>query len=84
MINGLFLLVRDAPEADRAVVEQTECGRLEVGERRGGRGLQPRFHLRPFVYGLQGGRDPETLRMVYEADPSVRLPIFLLLMILDH
>jgi peptide/nickel transport system permease protein len=35
------------------------------------------FHLRPYVYGLKGGRDPETLRMVFEPDPTQRLPIHL-------
>lgn len=33
------------------------------------------FSLRPFVYGYQGKRDPETFRMRYEIDPSQRLPI---------
>jgi peptide/nickel transport system permease protein len=42
---------------------------------------RPRFfseegvHLRPYVYGLKGERDPETLRMRYAPDPSLRLPI---------
>lgn len=29
----------------------------------------------PYVYGLQGGRDPRTLRMVYEIDPAVKYPV---------
>ena len=33
------------------------------------------FHFRPFIYGLQGRRDPETLRMVYEEDESIQYPI---------
>ena len=33
------------------------------------------FNFRPFVYGLKGRRDPETLRMVYEEDASIRYPI---------
>jgi len=33
------------------------------------------FHLRPYVYALKGGRDPETLRMVFELDKTQRLPI---------
>ena len=33
------------------------------------------FHLRPFVYGLKGERDPETLRMRYTADTSKIYPI---------
>ncbi len=34
------------------------------------------FHLRPFVYGLKGERDPETLRMRYTADTSKIQPIY--------
>ena len=30
---------------------------------------------RPFVYGLRGGRDPETLRKIYAVDKSVRYPV---------
>ncbi len=30
---------------------------------------------RPFVYGLKGGRDPETLRKIYAEDRSVRYPV---------
>ncbi|MEA3345746.1 MAG: ABC transporter permease [Chloroflexota bacterium] len=33
------------------------------------------FHLRPFVYGLKGKRDPESLRMVFEVDKTKRYPI---------
>ncbi|MBV7327971.1 ABC transporter permease [Chloroflexi bacterium TSY] len=29
----------------------------------------------PFVYGLKGGRDPRTLRMVYEIDEAVKYPV---------
>jgi len=34
------------------------------------------FHLRPFVYGLKGKRDPETLRMVFEVDKAKKYPIY--------
>ena len=34
-----------------------------------------RFHLRPFVYGLQPERDPVTLRWKYRDDPAVRHPL---------
>ena len=33
------------------------------------------FHLPPYVFGLKGKRDPETLRMVFELDETQRLPI---------
>ena len=33
------------------------------------------FHLRPFVYGTKGKRDPVTLRMVYEEERTVKHPI---------
>ncbi|MBV7334580.1 ABC transporter permease [Chloroflexi bacterium TSY] len=33
------------------------------------------FHFPPYVYGLKGGRDPETLRKIYEIDPTVKLPL---------
>lgn len=33
------------------------------------------LHLPPYVYGLKGKRDPETLRIVYEIDDTVRLPL---------
>jgi len=36
------------------------------------------FHLRPFVYGLEGERDSETLRMVFEVDKTKRYPIHFL------
>jgi len=36
------------------------------------------FHLRPFVYGLEGERDSETLRMVFEVDKTRRYPIHFL------
>ncbi len=34
------------------------------------------FHLRPFVYGLEGERDPETRRMRYWEDKSRKYPIY--------
>jgi peptide/nickel transport system permease protein len=34
-----------------------------------------RLHLRPFVYGFQRSRDPDTLRSVYTLDKSERYPI---------
>ncbi len=34
------------------------------------------FHLRPFVYGLKSVRDPETMRLVFEPDTSVRYPLY--------
>lgn len=33
------------------------------------------FHLRPFVHGYTGRRDPETFRMRYEIDFSKKLPL---------
>ncbi|MGQ9554477.1 MAG: ABC transporter permease [Anaerolineae bacterium] len=33
------------------------------------------FHLRPFVYGLKGERDPETRRLVFVPDPSQKYPL---------
>lgn len=33
------------------------------------------FSLRPFVYGLSGKRDPETLRLIYTVDESIEFPI---------
>jgi peptide/nickel transport system permease protein len=36
------------------------------------------FHLRPYVFGLKGARDPETLRMRYELDKTQRLPVHFL------
>jgi peptide/nickel transport system permease protein len=33
------------------------------------------FHFPPYVYGLQGERDPETLRLIYTIDESVKLPL---------
>ena len=33
------------------------------------------FHLRPFVYGTTGSRDPETRRKIYEEDRTVKHPI---------
>ena len=33
------------------------------------------FHLRPFVYGLTSGRDPETLQRVYTVDREDRRPL---------
>lgn len=38
---------------------------------------QGNFHPRPFVYGLQSVRDPETMRMVFENDTTQILPIYL-------
>jgi peptide/nickel transport system permease protein len=35
-----------------------------------------RFHLRPFVYGLKGERNEETLRMTYTSDMAVIHPIY--------
>jgi peptide/nickel transport system permease protein len=29
----------------------------------------------PFVYGVEGGRDPETLRMIYQVDETKKYPI---------
>jgi len=34
------------------------------------------FHLRPFVYGLKGSRDPVTLRMKYSVDKTKNYPIY--------
>ena len=36
------------------------------------------FHLRPFVYGLVGERDPESRRMTFQVDPTQRSFIYLL------
>ena len=36
------------------------------------------FHFPPFVYGLKGGRDPETFRKIFEVDKSVKHPIKLM------
>jgi peptide/nickel transport system permease protein len=33
------------------------------------------FHLRPFVYGYETRRDPETLRKIFAIDPTKRYPI---------
>ena len=33
------------------------------------------FHLRPFVYALQGEKDRQTFKMVYREDPGRRLPL---------
>jgi len=33
------------------------------------------LHFPPYVYGLTGTRDPETLRIVYEIDETQRLPL---------
>jgi peptide/nickel transport system permease protein len=35
------------------------------------------FHLRPFVYGLVPGRDPETLRKIYTVDKTEKYPLHL-------
>ena len=34
------------------------------------------FHLRPFVYGLNSTRDPETYRMIFEVDKTQRYPVY--------
>jgi peptide/nickel transport system permease protein len=34
------------------------------------------FHLRPFVYGLVPGRDPETFRRIFEVDKEQVYPIY--------
>ena len=34
------------------------------------------FHLRPFVYGLERQRDPETLRISYTIDRSQKYPLY--------
>lgn len=34
------------------------------------------FRLRPFVYGLQPRRDPDTLQMIYVADKEAKYPIY--------
>ncbi len=31
-----------------------------------------KFHIQPFVYGLKSGRDPETMRKIFQSDPEVR------------
>lgn len=33
------------------------------------------FHFRPFVYGLESRRDPETLRLVFDLDKTQKLPL---------
>jgi peptide/nickel transport system permease protein len=33
------------------------------------------FHLRPYVFALKGGRNPETLAKVFEPDKTQKLPI---------
>ena len=34
------------------------------------------FHLRPFVYGFESTRDPETLRRIYKEDKGKKYPIY--------
>ena len=34
------------------------------------------FHFRPFVYGLEGRRDPVTLRIKYTVDKSKKYPLY--------
>ncbi len=34
------------------------------------------LRLRPYVYGLKGTRDPETLRLIFELDKTQKLPIY--------
>ncbi|MGQ9631322.1 MAG: ABC transporter permease [bacterium] len=34
------------------------------------------FHIRPFVYGLKGSRDPITLKKIFEVDTSKKYPIY--------
>ncbi len=36
---------------------------------------QGRFQLRPFVYGIEGKRDPQTTRMIYTTDFDRKYPI---------
>ncbi|MBN1810917.1 MAG: ABC transporter permease [Anaerolineae bacterium] len=36
---------------------------------------QGRFQLRPFVYGIEGKRDPETTRMIYTTDFERKYPL---------
>ncbi len=36
------------------------------------------FHLRPFVYGLTPGRDPETFRKIFKVDKERKYPIYFL------
>ncbi len=36
------------------------------------------FHLRPFVYGFERERDPETMRIFYEVDKEQKFPLQLL------
>jgi len=36
---------------------------------------QGRFQLRPFVYGIEGKRDPQTTRMIYTTDFGRKYPI---------
>jgi peptide/nickel transport system permease protein len=33
------------------------------------------FHLRPYVFGLKGTRNPTTLRMTYELDRTTKVPV---------
>ncbi len=34
------------------------------------------WHLRPFVYGLSGTRNPETLELTYEEDKTKKYPVY--------
>ncbi|CAM3224403.1 ABC transporter permease [Paenibacillus lupini] len=34
-----------------------------------------KFHIRPFVYGLKSGRDPETMRKIFTADTKKKYPL---------
>jgi len=36
---------------------------------------QGKLQLRPFVYGLEGERDPETMRMLFEVNPERKYPL---------
>ncbi|MCG8512929.1 MAG: ABC transporter permease [Halanaerobiales bacterium] len=39
---------------------------------------QDGFHFRPFVYGYEVSRDPETFRMEYQIDHSKKYPVYFL------
>jgi peptide/nickel transport system permease protein len=39
---------------------------------------ETRFHIRPFVYGLESRRDPNTYMMVFEEDRTQKYPIYFL------
>ena len=62
-----FLAPYDPSERDAAYVHTPPQTLHFVGE--GG------FTLRPFVYNIEGKRDPETFRMVFEIDKTQTYPI---------